>query len=754
MVRGSRLVLTLCCFVLLSVSWAKSLYAVPWIPFGPDGGDARRLATDPKDHNHLFLGTANGWIYESRDQGAHWRRLARVGKRDDLVLDSIVVDAKDSMHLVVGAWVIDHADGGLFTTHDGGVTWINQAEMRGQSVRALAAAPSDPKVLVAGTLQGVFRSVDGGDRWKLISPADSVEIHNIQSLAVDPVDPAVIYAGTWHLPWKTKDAGENWSNMKEGIIDDSDVFSIIVDPLTPQTVYASACSGIYKSEDAGDQFRKIQGIPSSARRTRVLLQDPTDLKIVFAGTTEGLFRSEDAGKTWSRTTGPEITVNDVSVDRANSRHVLIATNRGGVLSSDDGGDTFHSSNGGFSARQITALKRDVHHATTLYVGVVNDKESGGVFQSENGGLSWDQRSEGLEGRDVFSLGQAPDGTMVAGTPHGLFRLDGAAETWVRVENAPNAPPVVESPRTTPVAIRAPVPVGRNQFAHRVVSKVAAGRARRGAARLALRGKAGRKTGSMKTRSVASKGVRGKKGKAVAVRVKAAHGKPILRNVVASIKSEPQPASTVPTPRFDGSVYGIVTSNEKMLASTSIGLLVSSDNGVTWTLDGPQKSADWRFLAAAKGNVVAASLKTAQLSVDSGQTWTPIPLPEEVSQISGIAVDPAGELWIGGREGVFVSSNAGNSWSRPKNLYVNAVSSVFYDESSNRVIVTTGGYSGIVFSVQLPGKQVSYFDSGWSVRFARPVGDHLVAATLFDGIVVQPRMMDSTGPVAPAKAAIR
>jgi hypothetical protein len=39
-------------------------------------------------------------------------------------------------------------------------------------------------------------------------------------------------------------------------------------------------------------------------------------------------------------------------------------------------------------------------------------------------------------------------------------------------------------------------------------------------------------------------------------------------------------------------------------------------------------------------------------------------------------------------------------------------------------------------------QVSSWDTKWNLRFARPVGDHLVAATLFDGIVVQPRMVDS------------
>jgi hypothetical protein len=38
--------------------------------------------------------------------------------------------------------------------------------------------------------------------------------------------------------------------------------------------------------------------------------------------------------------------------------------------------------------------------------------------------------------------------------------------------------------------------------------------------------------------------------------------------------------------------------------------------------------------------------------------------------------------------------------------------------------------------------VQYWNAGWSLRLARPVGDHLVGATLFDGIVVQPRMVAS------------
>ena len=102
-----------------------------------------------------------------------------------------------------------------------------------------------------------------------------MELHEVESIAIDPKDPHTIYAGTWHLPWKTTDGGASWHNIKNGLIDDSDVFSIVINPLQSNIVYTSACSGIYKSETAGELYKKIQGIPSTARRTRVLMIDPT-----------------------------------------------------------------------------------------------------------------------------------------------------------------------------------------------------------------------------------------------------------------------------------------------------------------------------------------------------------------------------------------------------------------------------------------------------------------------------------------------
>ena len=634
------------------------LNAVNWLPFGPDGGDARAFAADPRDPAHLYLGTATGWIYESRNGGGDWKRLAWVGKRDDLVLDSIVVDDANPRHIMVGAWVLGSPDGGLYVSKDGGVSWASEAEMRGQSIRALTAAPSNPKILVAGTLKGVYRSTDGGDHWQMITPAGSQELHEVESVAIDPVNPQIIYAGTWHLPWKTIDGGEHWTNIKQGVIDDSDVFSIIVDPKDPKVVYASACSGIYKSEDSGAKFQKVQGIPSAARRTRVLMQDPRNLNIVFAGTTEGLFRTGDSGKTWLRTTSSEVIVNDVYVDPADTNRILLATDRGGVLSSHDGGYSFLPSNNGFSARQITSYVGDAALPATIYVGVVNDKAWGGVFVSENGGLSWTQKSAGLEGNDVFSMGQASDGTVLAGTRHGLYRLHG--ELWDRVEDV--------------------------------------------------------------TLSVAAAGHPAPRKKVTA----------IARGARSREKGDP----------FDATVTAIARTGDTLYAATSDGLLVSRTAGESWSLAGGLDRHGWDFVSAARSMAVAATLKNAMLSSNGGRHWMPVKLPATLTQLGAVAVDGSGGLWVAGREGVFISENGGATWQTLKDLYIRDVNSLFYDEPSQRMLITANSKNTIAFAVHVPDRVVRYWNTGWNLKLVRPVGDHLVGATLFDGVVVQPRMVDS------------
>jgi photosystem II stability/assembly factor-like uncharacterized protein len=427
--KTSMRTLWIACSLLLLCSAAV---AGQWTALGPDGGDVRSFSYDPKNPDHVFIGTSTGTIFLSTNAGHDWTRFAHLGVGEDYVIDHILVDPKNPEKMYVAAWSVDNQQtGDLFRSQDGGKTWEMVPAMHGKSVRAMSIAASDTKVLVAGALDGVFRSNDAGQNWQKIS-ATGAEIKNVESIAVDPTNPNVAYAGTWHLAWKTSDGGANWEHINKGMIDDSDVFSIIVDESNPATVFASACSGIYKSQTAGEQFSKVQGIPFSARRTRVLKQDPSNPAVIYAGTTEGLWKTTDSGKTWKQVTSPEVVVNDVMVDPRNSQRVMLATDRSGVMTSDDGATSFATSNHGYTHRYVTSILADANDSNTIYVGVVNDREQGGVFASHDGGQHWTQKSAGLDGRDVFTLKQAASGELIAGTNRGMFVSNHNASDWTPI----------------------------------------------------------------------------------------------------------------------------------------------------------------------------------------------------------------------------------------------------------------------------------------------------------------------------------
>jgi photosystem II stability/assembly factor-like uncharacterized protein len=398
---------------------------------GPEGGDVRRLAAAPDNPDRIFLGTSSGRLYVSEDRGQSWSILAHLGDGFDYVLDNIEIDPSNSKVMYVAGWSIEGKNGEIFKSRDGGRTWSSLPSIKGKSVRALSIALSNPKVLVAGALDGVFRSNDGGDSWKLISPPEHKDIRNIESIAIDPKDPNVVYAGTWHLAWKTSDGGQNWHQINRGMIDDSDVFSIIVDPKQPNVVFASACSGIYKSQTAGELFHKVPGIPFTSRRTRVLKQDPNNSNIVYAGTTEGLWRTTDLGQTWKRVSAANVIVNDVLISPSDSNMVMLATDRIGVLVSKDGTKTFGTTNRGYTHRQVATVAVDTKNANRLYAGTLNDREFGGIFVSDDGGSRWQQMSTGLGGHDVFQVRQDDQGNLFAATNGGLFRYNAKSKMWTK-----------------------------------------------------------------------------------------------------------------------------------------------------------------------------------------------------------------------------------------------------------------------------------------------------------------------------------
>jgi photosystem II stability/assembly factor-like uncharacterized protein len=593
----------------------------PWQVLGPDGGDARSLAYDAHNPDHILLGTSTGQMFSSNDGGRSWLRLARLGG-DEYVLDHIAIDPENSNHIYVSAWsAAGQQIGEIFRTHDGGATWTTLPAMHRKSIRALAMFKGDSHILVAGALDGVFRSKDGGDTWERLSPANSAEIKNIESIAVDPKDPNTVYAGTWHLAWKTSDGGVNWQHINKGMIDDSDVFSVIVDHDNPSVVFASACSGIYKSETAGNLFDKIKGIPFSARRTRVLKQDPTHENIVYAGTTEGLWKTADLGKVWKRVSDPEVVVNDVLVDPRDSNRVLLATDRSGVMVSTDGASKWSPSNKGYAHRYVSSILADNKDVNTLYVGVVNDREYGGVFYSHDAGQHWLQKAAGLGGKDVFALKQAPSGMLVAGTNHGMYALERNVTAW-RPMNVVVVETTVKTPRKGSRKAVTTTTVKKSQLDSRV-NDLELGSGRWLAAT---------------TTGVYASADQGKTWKG---------GEILGQTDFVSVREE---GSTV-------------------VGATHSGVLVSTDSAATWKLAAPLPSyvVSIRSVAiASDSEIMVAAREGAFRSGDGGATWEHVANGLPSKDITSVSFDPTHKRLLATSDAtgvIFESRDGGRSWQR-------------------------------------------------------------------------------------------
>jgi photosystem II stability/assembly factor-like uncharacterized protein len=619
---GKRNVLRTSLLVLaVSLLSTALLASGPWQVLGPDGGDARSLAYDAHNPDHVLLGTSTGQMFASNDAGRTWSRLARLG--DDYVLDHIAIDPQDSNRIYVSAWSVSSQQvGEIFRTRDGGRNWDNLPAMHGNSIRALAMYKGNSKVLVAGALNGVFRTNDGGDTWERLSPANSSDIKNIESIAVDPKDPNTVYAGTWHLAWKTSDGGANWQHINKGMIDDSDVFSVIVDHDNPSVVFASACSGIYKSETAGNLFAKIQGIPFSARRTRVLKQDPTNENIVYAGTTEGLWKSTDLGKVWKRVSNPEVVVNDVLIDPRDSNRVLLATDRSGVMASTDGASNWTTSNKGYAHRYVSAILTDNKDASTLYVGVVNDREYGGVFYSHDAGQHWLQKAAGLGGKDVFALKQAPSGMLVAGTNHGVFSLEHNASEWHPMN-------VVVVEHTVKTA-------GKGKGSRKAATTTTLTKSQLESRVNDLELGSGRWMAATTT-GIYSSTDQGKTWKG---------GRILGQQDFVSVRAE---GSTV-------------------VAATRSSVLVSNDRGATWKQGGlPSYVVSIRSAAIASDNqIVIASREGAFRSGDGGATWEHVVNGLPGKDITYVSFDSTHKRMLATSDAtgvIFESRDGGRSWQR-------------------------------------------------------------------------------------------
>jgi photosystem II stability/assembly factor-like uncharacterized protein len=658
-----------------------------WSVSGPMGGDARELAIDPSDPQHLLMGTIDGQIYESRDGARTWARLAQFN-RPGLYIDNIIIDPRDAATVYVAAHK-HKQPGGFFKTTDGGQTWKESEQLKTEALHSLTQSPSNPDVLVTGSNRGVYRSQDAGETWEQFETSAYPDIRNIESLAVDPRNTDHIYLGTWHLPWKTEDGGKSWKSIKTGMIDDSDVFAIEIDQRNPDHVIASACSGIYESKNAGALWRKVQGIPSQSRRTRDILQHPANANVVFAGTTEGFWRSADGGNSWMLTTSRTLEINSIAVHPKEPQTIYLGTNNYGVMISRDGGKNFVPSNEGYSGRRAYFLLPDRDRAGRVYAATINTATGGGFFfVSNDGGETWQPSMRNMPSRLIaYSILQdrADPNVIYLGTNLGLYRSTDRGTSW-----APLGVPAEKPVAKRPARRRAAPPRNAAAASAQGPAAPAAGGARPTAAASnstppatvkraqgvlgQLGYSVGEPDGVAGTRTVAA--IRrfqadkdlpqtGRLDDATLVALGLAGGKTTLDEAKAAQNAPVALTDSINELAFYYKADGTVG----MFAATNKGLFRADDPAKGWTRIKYGAGIDERTLCISthpnEPQVVWVGTSTSGVlaSRDGGQTWRQVEGVQSVAPINVIRQDPqrSSYVYVGTTQMLYLSHDGGEKW---------------------------------------------------------------------------------------------
>lgn len=231
-----------------------------WTVIKPDFASV--LAVAPSNPGTLYAALYGPGMFKSTDGGASWSGIMTGLPLDYFygyggwTADSIAVDPVNEGTVYIGK------PQGIFKTANGGSVWGQVAPFK--DVRALAIDAGNPAMVYAAT-NGVMTSMVGQTNWTSAGLIDK----NVSALAASPTFPPVVVAGTedGHV-YLTSDGGAYWTELEDHGIG-LPITRLSVDS-GAHVIFAATSGGVYQY-DLVDDSTSLDRLPDDAARVPHLI---------------------------------------------------------------------------------------------------------------------------------------------------------------------------------------------------------------------------------------------------------------------------------------------------------------------------------------------------------------------------------------------------------------------------------------------------------------------------------------------------
>jgi len=305
-------------------------------------------------------------LYRSDDGGANWKKLdsSNFMVWRPFYFGNLIVDPKDENKIFKPDLIL------LYST-DGGKTFNVVSGGAHGDFHDVWIDPKNPNIVIAGDDGGLWRSEDGGNRWK---HQMNLPVSQFYHVSTDNSDPYHVYGGlqdnsSWVGDSSYPGGVSNWrwENMFGG-----DGFWMFEDTADPSYIYAEAQGGeIGRVNRITHEIRGIKPLPNYGEKklrfnwNTPIHMSPNEKGTIYIGA-QYLFRSRDHGQSWDRIS-PDLTTNDPEKQKQEES---------GGVTVDNSSAEMHTT--------IYSISESPKNVQIIWVGT----DDGNVQVTRDGGKTW------------------------------------------------------------------------------------------------------------------------------------------------------------------------------------------------------------------------------------------------------------------------------------------------------------------------------------------------------------------------------